>query len=78
MTNNFGVIVRWWLTAAWRMQPGRWMIAILAIASGVAMALAIHLVNGSALDEFRDAITRINGNAQLQLVSPAGLFDESV
>ena len=78
MTNNFGVIARWWLLAAWRMQPGRWLIAILAIASGVGMALAIHLVNGSALDEFRDAIARVNGNAQLQLVSSAGLFDESV
>jgi putative ABC transport system permease protein len=78
MINNFGVIARWWLLAAWRMQPGRWIVAILAIASGVAMALAIHLVNGSALDEFRDAIARVNGNAQLQLVSSAGLFDESV
>jgi putative ABC transport system permease protein len=78
MINNFGVIARWWLLAAWRMQPGRWIVAIIAIASGVAMALAIHLVNGSALDEFRDAIARVNGNAQLQLVSSAGLFDESV
>jgi len=78
MTNNFSVIARWWLVAAWRMQPGRWIIAIIAIASGVAMALAIHLVNGSALDEFRDAIARVNGNAQLQLVSPLGLFDEAV
>jgi len=52
-------------------------VAMLAVASGVAMALAIELINDSALEEFRDALGRVNGEAQLQLISPQGNFAES-
>ncbi|MBU2135885.1 MAG: hypothetical protein KKA45_06775, partial [Alphaproteobacteria bacterium] len=41
----------WMVLGEWRAQPGRTLAAILAIAVGVGLGLAIHLVNRSALDE---------------------------
>jgi putative ABC transport system permease protein len=73
-----GTLVYWWLLASWRMQRGRWLLAILAVASGVAMGLAIQLVNASALEEFRDAISQVNGDAQIQLIAPNGSMDETI
>ena len=42
----------WLLTAAFRAQPGRWLIAGLTVALGIGLAVAIHTVNSSALSEF--------------------------
>jgi putative ABC transport system permease protein len=53
-------------------------VAILAVAIGVALALAIHLVNASALEEFRQAIATVNGSAHAQLQARSGAFDETV
>jgi putative ABC transport system permease protein len=61
----------------WRARPGRVVLAALAIAVGVALGFAVHLVNRSALDEFGRAIQTVNGEADLQVhaASAAG-FDE--
>ena len=71
-------LLHWLWQGQWRSQPGRFLTAILAIAIGVALGLAIHLVNRSALDEFARALTVINGDAQAQIVANAGAFDESL
>ena len=62
-----GSLMRWLWAGHWRASPGRALTAVLAIAIGVALALAIHLVNRSALDEFGAALSVINGEAQLRL-----------
>lgn len=70
----------WWQWLAigqWRAAPGRTVVSILAVAIGVALALAIHLVNASALEEFRQAIATVNGEAHAQLRARAESFDES-
>jgi len=59
-----------------RAQPARALTAVFAIAVGVALALAIHLVNRSALDEFDAAMSTVNGEAQAQVRARAGSFDE--
>lgn len=62
--------LRWWLWLAagqWRAAPGRAAVSVLAVAIGVALALAIHLVNASALGEFRQALATINGEAHAQI-----------
>lgn len=71
--------IRWMLVGEWRARPGRVVVAALAIAIGVALGFAVHLVNLSALDEFGRAIRAVNGEADLQVhaVSPAG-FDEAL
>ena len=71
--------IRWMLVGEWRARPGRVIVAALAIAVGVALGFAVHLVNLSALDEFGRAIRAVNGEADLQVhaTSAAG-FDEAL
>ena len=67
-----------WLTAGeWRAHPGRAIIGALAIAVGVALGFAVHLVNRAALDSFASAISTVNGAADLQVrsVSPGGFAE---
>ena len=73
-------MLRWWAWLAigqWRDAPGRAGVAVLAVAIGVALALAIHLVNASALEEFRQAIATVNGEAHAQVRARRDAFDES-
>ena len=63
----------------WLAHPGRVIIAGLAIAIGVALGFAVHLINASALNEFDRAVRTVNGDADLQVraVTPLG-FDEAL
>ncbi len=72
--------LRWWTwlaAAQWRAAPGRSLVSVLAVAIGVALALAIHLVNASALEEFRQAIATVNGEAHAQVRARGEAFDET-
>jgi len=71
--------MRWMIVSEWRTYPSRTLIAVLAIAIGVALGLAVHLINGSALSEFDHAIQTVSGDADLQVhtTSAAG-FGESL
>lgn len=69
-------LLRWLLLAQWRTQPGRVVVAVLAIAVGVALALSIALVNRSALDELASAIAHAEGEAQAQIRASGSGFDE--
>ena len=70
--------MRWFVIAAWQAQRGRWLTAAAAVAVGIALATAIYTVKRSALAEFQQAIDTINGEASLQIVGRAGMFDEQV
>jgi len=50
---------------AWRDQPGRVGLAVLGIAFGVALGVAVHLINASASSEFGLAIRALSGEADL-------------
>ena len=67
------------MLAEWLAHPGRVVIAGLAIAIGVALGFAVHLINASALSEFDKAVRTVNGDADLQVraASPLG-FDEAL
>ena len=56
----------------WRHHPGRVAVALLAIALGVALAFAVHLINASALAEFGQAVRRVNGQPDLALRARTG------
>ena len=71
-------LLRWLWAAQLRRQPGRLAAASVAIALGVALALAIHLVNRSALDDFQAALAAINGEAQARIEARAGNLDEAL
>jgi len=44
------------IAGEWSAHPARVIVAALAIAVGVALGFAVHLINASALSEFARAI----------------------
>ena len=69
---------RWLLLGEWRTHPVRALLAILAIAVGVAMGFAIHLINAAAFNEFSSAIQSLSGQADVQVSGRELLFDETI
>lgn len=67
--------MRLWLALswpAWRDQPGRVLLAIVAVMLGVALAFGVHLLNGAALTEFARAARSVNGQPDLILRARSG------
>jgi putative ABC transport system permease protein len=56
----------------------RTVVATLAIAVGVALGYAVHLVNRAALDELTHGVRMLSGDADLTVRGPRGGFDEAV
>ena len=68
-----------WL--AWgelRAHPWRVIAALAAIAIGVALGLAVQLINASAASEFSQAVRATTGQADLEVRGPRGGFDDAV
>jgi putative ABC transport system permease protein len=70
--------MRWLLAGEWRSHPLRGAIAIFAIAIGVALGFAIHLINNAALNEFSAAVQTLSGQADLQVRGTQAWFDEEL
>lgn len=58
--------------------PGRMLLAMLAIASGVAIGFSVRLINDSANAEFRRAALQLAGEADLVVRGPRQGFDEQL
>jgi putative ABC transport system permease protein len=71
-------LTRWLALGEWRAHPIRALTAIAAIAIGVALGFAIHLVNSSALNEFSTAIRSLSGQADIQVAGTEAMFDEEI
>jgi len=69
---------RWLLGGEWRAHPVRALVAIGAIALGVALGFAIHLINAAAFNEFSAAVKSLSGQSDLQVRGAQNYFDESV
>ncbi|MBB3951593.1 ABC transporter permease [Aureimonas jatrophae] len=69
----------WLVRGETRAHPTRFLLTALAIAVGVALGFAVHLVNASALQAFDGAVRGVNGAADLAVraSSPLG-FDEAL
>ena len=61
-----------------RENPARTVLALAAIALGVALGVAVHLVNSSALNEFELAARHLAGEADVVVRGPRAGFDESL
>ncbi len=57
---------RWLVAGEWRAHPLRFLVAGLAIAVGVALGFAVHIVNRSAADAFGEAVRSVSGEAERQ------------
>ena len=53
--------LRWLILGEARAHPARFLGTMIAIAVGVALGFAIHLINGSALASFDGAVRSVNG-----------------
>ncbi len=69
---------RWLMFGEWRAHPVRALVAGLAIALGVALGFAIHLINTAAYNEFSAAVKSISGEADLQVRGTQAYFNEQV
>lgn len=67
-----------WTWPEWRHHPWRHAMALLAVAVGVALGFAVHLINASALAEFGAAVRAVNGQPDLELRGPRDGFDEQL
>jgi putative ABC transport system permease protein len=73
-----GLLSRWLLFGEWRAHPVRALLAIAAIAVGVSMGFAIHLINAAAFNEFSAAAKSLSGQADVQVAGREALFDEAI
>ena len=78
LNNLSPLLSRWLLLGEWRAHPVRAVLAIAAIAVGVAMGFAIHLINAAAFNEFSAAIKSLSGQADIQVLGREALFDETI
>jgi putative ABC transport system permease protein len=70
---------RWLVGGELRAFPTRFVIAAMAIAIGVALAFAVHIVNRSAAEAFGEAVRSLSGEADLQVRAVSGLgMDEAL
>ncbi len=70
------VLFLWLLKGASIQSWTRWLVALVMVAIGVMLAVAIHTVNHSALASFGQALDTVNGQASAQLVAPLGEIDD--
>lgn len=70
-------LLRWLLQGEWRAHPVRAMVALAAIALGVALGYGIHLINAAAFNEFSAAARSLSGSADLQVRSQTSYSDEA-
>jgi putative ABC transport system permease protein len=61
-----------------RQDPARAALALVAIALGVALGVAVHLINASAVNEFELASRHLAGAADLVIRGPRAGFHESL
>ncbi len=67
----------WLIGGEARAHPARFLATAVTIAIGVALGFAVHLVNGSALASFGEALRSVNGTADLTIraASPLGFAE---
>jgi len=76
--SGVSTLSRWLLFGEWRTHPVRALLAVAAIAVGVCMGFAIHLINAAAFNEFSAATKNLSGQADIQVSGREDWFDEAV
>ena len=77
-TRSMGRLSRWLLLGEWRAHPLRAIMAVAAIAVGISLGFAIHLINAAAFNEFSSAIKGLSGVADVQVSGTEAFFDEGI
>ncbi len=69
---------RWLLLGEWRAHILQVIVAVTAIAIGIALGYSIHLINTAAFNEFSAASKNLSGQSDLQVHDRSAFFDESL
>ena len=77
-SRRFWTSMRWLIGGEWRAHPLRALMAIAAIALGVALGFAVDLINGAAFNEFSAAQKSLSGLSDLQVRGVEPSFDEAL
>jgi putative ABC transport system permease protein len=72
------VLLRALVTGPLLEHPARNLLAVVAIALGVALGVAVHLINASAVNEFEHAAHQLAGEANLVVRGARAGFDETL
>lgn len=75
---NGGTLSRWLLLGEWKAHLTQATVVITAIALGVALGFAIHLINSAAFNEFSAAAKSLSGQSDLQVRGTQVTFTESL
>ena len=68
----------WLLGGEFRAHPGRALLALAALAVGVALGYAVHIVNQSALNEFSRAMASVSGQGDFEVSGDGNGIDEAL
>ncbi len=71
-----GTLSRWLLLGEWKVHLAQATVAITAIALGVALGFAVHLINTAAFNEFSAAAKSLSGQSDLQVRGTQATFSE--
>lgn len=69
---------RWLLLGEWRAHILQVIVAVAAIATGIALGYSIHLINTAAFNEFSAVSKNLSGQSDLQVHGRSAFFDESL
>ncbi|MCO6427883.1 ABC transporter permease [Nitrosomonas communis] len=70
------LLSRWLLLGEWQAHRLQIVVAVIAIALGIAMGFSIHLINSAAVNEFSAAVKSLSGQSDLQVRATQPTFDE--
>jgi putative ABC transport system permease protein len=73
-----GTLSRWLLLGEWKAHLAQAAVAVIAIALGVALGFAVHLINTAAFNEFSAAAKSLSGQSDLQVRGTQSTFGESL
>ena len=76
--NHFVFFLLWFVKGTFKTQSTKWTIVALTISLGVSLAVAINIVNKSAITEFNHSTNILRGDASFQIKGKTGFFNELI
>ena len=74
--SHFVFFLLWFVKGTFKTQPSKWVIVALTISLGISLAVAINIVNKSAITEFNHSTNILRGGASFQIKGKTGFFNE--
>jgi hypothetical protein len=76
--SSFAFLLFWFVRGTFTTQPMRWIVVTATISLGLSLAVAINVVNRSAIKEFNHSTNILRGDASYQLKAKTRFFNELI